>query len=170
MSHASLDKSPRRIAGMFDAIAPRYDLLNAVLSAGLDRLWRRKAIRSLRFTGKETLLDVCTGTGDVALSAARAARGARRVLGVDFAAAMLARALEKARSCHLAARVRLVRGDAMNLPVPTASVDGVTIAFGIRNVANPDAACAELLRVLRPGGRLAILEFGMPVVPAVRPL
>ena len=123
------------------------------------------------FTGAETLLDVCTGTGDVAIAAASAGRrGARRVLGVDFAGEMLRFAGEKARARGLAPRVRVVRGDAMSLPVPPRGVDGVTIAFGIRNVANTDAACAELHRVLRPGGRLAILEFGLPVVPAVRPL
>jgi demethylmenaquinone methyltransferase / 2-methoxy-6-polyprenyl-1,4-benzoquinol methylase len=166
----SLDKSPGRISSMFDAIAPRYDLLNGVLSAGLDRYWRRRAIRALQFTGEETLLDVCTGTGDVALAAARKTRGARRVLGVDFAAAMLALAAQKARSRGLAARVSLVRGDAMHLPLPSSRVDRVTIAFGIRNVAETATACAELLRVLRPGGRLAILEFGLPVLPALRPL
>jgi demethylmenaquinone methyltransferase/2-methoxy-6-polyprenyl-1,4-benzoquinol methylase len=170
MPDPSLDKSAPRIAGMFDAIAPRYDLLNAVLSAGLDRYWRRRAIRSLAFTGTETLLDVCTGTGDVAIAAARAGRGAKRVLGVDFAGAMLARAHDKVAARALANRIRVVRGDAMHLPVAAESVDGVTIAFGIRNVASPETACAELLRVLRPGGRLAILEFGLPVVPAVRPL
>jgi demethylmenaquinone methyltransferase/2-methoxy-6-polyprenyl-1,4-benzoquinol methylase len=166
----ALDKSPGRIAGMFDAIAPRYDLLNGVLSAGLDRYWRRQAIRSLGFTGRELLLDVCTGTGDVAIAAARTARGAGRVLGVDFAAAMLARAKQKTDGRGLSSRVRVVRGDAMNLPVGSAQADGATIAFGIRNVAQPDAACRELLRVLKPGGRVAILEFGLPVVPAVRPL
>jgi demethylmenaquinone methyltransferase/2-methoxy-6-polyprenyl-1,4-benzoquinol methylase len=168
--HLLIDKTPRKIAGMFDAIAPRYDLLNAVLSGGLDRYWRRRAIGSLGFTGAETLVDVCTGTGDVAIAAAMTRRGARRVLGVDFAGAMLRVAREKVRARGLSPRVRVVRGDAMSLPVPSASVDGVTIAFGIRNVANTDAACAELFRVLRPGGRLAILEFGLPVVPAVRPL
>jgi demethylmenaquinone methyltransferase/2-methoxy-6-polyprenyl-1,4-benzoquinol methylase len=165
-----IDKSPTRIAGMFDAIAPRYDLLNGVLSGGLDRYWRRRAIQSLGFTGVETLLDVCTGTGDVAIAAARARRGAKRVLGLDFAGAMLARALEKTQARQLGTRVQVVRGDAMHLPVPNNTVDGVTIAFGIRNVAVPEAACAELLRVLRPGGRLAILEFGLPIIPAVRPL
>jgi demethylmenaquinone methyltransferase/2-methoxy-6-polyprenyl-1,4-benzoquinol methylase len=167
---ASLDKSPRRIAGMFDAIAPRYDLLNAVLSAGLDRYWRRRAIQALAFTGRETLLDVCTGTGDVAITAARATRGASQIVALDFAGAMLDLARRKIRDGGLSARVRVVRGDAMSLPVASASVDGATIAFGIRNVAEPDRACGELRRVLRPGGRLAILEFGLPVVPAVRPL
>ena len=128
---------------MFDAIAPRYDLLNTVLSAGLDRYWRRVAITSLGFSGRETLLDVCTGTGDVALAAARAAKGAQHVVGLDFAGAMLTRAVEKARSGGLGSRVHLVRGDAMRLPVPDEAVDGVTVAFGIRNVARPQAACSE---------------------------
>jgi demethylmenaquinone methyltransferase/2-methoxy-6-polyprenyl-1,4-benzoquinol methylase len=164
----TVDKSPSRIAGMFDAIAPRYDLLNTVLSAGLDRYWRRRAIRSLNFTGRETLLDVCTGTGDVALAAARSARGAGKIVGIDFAGAMLDRARQKARGHRLGRRVILVRGDAMNLPISDSSVDGATMAFGIRNVAAPQAACAELYRILRPSGRLAILEFGLPVVPGVR--
>ena len=166
----SVDKSPSRIAGMFNAIAPRYDLLNTVLSAGLDRYWRRRAIASLRFTGRETLVDVCTGTGDVAIAAATTRQGAGRVVGIDFAGAMLARARDKCRARGLSARVQVVRGDAMSLPLPSNSVDRTTIAFGIRNVAVPEAACAELLRVLRPQGRVAILEFGLPVVPAVRPL
>jgi demethylmenaquinone methyltransferase/2-methoxy-6-polyprenyl-1,4-benzoquinol methylase len=155
---------------MFDAIADRYDLLNTILSGGLDRYWRRRAIRSLEFSGRETLLDICAGTGDVAIAGARATRGARAVLAIDFAEAMLQHGVEKVRAAGLSARVRLVRGDAMRLPVVEACADGVTIAFGIRNVQNPATACAELLRVLRPGGRLAILEFGLPVLPAVRPL
>ena len=166
----SVDKSPAKIAGMFDAIAGRYDVLNTVLSGGLDRYWRFRAIRSLGLTGKERLLDVCTGTADVALAGARAAAGAARVVGVDFAGAMLAHGAAKVREHALDQRVQLVRGDAMRLPVADTTVDAVTIAFGIRNVHDPEVACAELLRVLRPGGRLAILEFGLPVVPAVRPL
>jgi demethylmenaquinone methyltransferase / 2-methoxy-6-polyprenyl-1,4-benzoquinol methylase len=165
----SVDKTPARIAGMFDAIAGRYDLLNTVLSGGLDR-YRRRAVRSLRLTGRERLLDVCTGTADVAMAGARRRPGAARVIGVDFAGAMLAHGVTKVRGRGLDARVQLVRGDAMRLPVADASVDAVTIAFGIRNVQQPEVACAELLRVLKPGGRLAILEFGLPVVPAVRPL
>src|SRR5262245_9887388 len=165
-----LDKSPDRISGMFDAIAPRYDLLNTVLSAGLDRYWRRLAIRSLAFSGRETLLDVCTGTGDVALAAVRGGRGARRVVGIDFAGAMLSRARIKAEERRADGRVHLIRGDAMRLPVRDQSVDGATIAFGIRNVSTPEAACAELRRVLKPGGRLASRAVGLPVVAAVRPL
>jgi demethylmenaquinone methyltransferase/2-methoxy-6-polyprenyl-1,4-benzoquinol methylase len=165
----SVDKSPARIAGMFDAIAGRYDLLNTVLSGGLDRYWRYRAIRALTLSGRERLLDVCTGTADVAIAGARSGRAAT-VIGVDFAAAMLSRGVTKVRGHGLERRVHLIRGDAMGLPVADGSVDAVTIAFGIRNVQRPEAACAELFRSLRPGGRLAILEFGLPVVPAVRPL
>jgi demethylmenaquinone methyltransferase/2-methoxy-6-polyprenyl-1,4-benzoquinol methylase len=165
-----LDKSADRIAPMFDAIAGRYDLLNTVLSAGLDRYWRRRAIRSLNLTGREMLVDVCTGTADVAIAGVRAATGARKVLGVDFAGEMLRHGLEKIRRAGLAGRITLARGDAMRLPVKDASADAATIAFGIRNVQEPSVACRELRRVLRPGGRLAILEFGLPIIPAVRPL
>lgn len=165
-----LDKAPSRIAGMFDAIAARYDLLNTVLSAGLDRYWRRRAIASLRLTGQERVLDVCAGTADVSIGAAGARPGARRVVGVDFAGAMLARGHEKLRTQSLTRTVQLVRGDAMSLPVASSSVDAVTIAFGIRNVQGTAPALRELVRVLKPGGRLAILEFGIPQAPGLRQL
>jgi demethylmenaquinone methyltransferase / 2-methoxy-6-polyprenyl-1,4-benzoquinol methylase len=156
----SVDKAPAKIAGMFDAIAGRYDLLNTVLSGGLDRYWRLRAIRSLKLTGRERVLDVCTGTADVAIGAIRG--GGARVVGVDFSGAMLTHGLDKVKKGSLASRIQLVRGDAMNLPVTSESVHATTIAFGIRNVLSPEAASKELLRVLRPGGRLAILEFGTP--------
>ena len=173
MSPDPLSKEPDRIAGMFDAIAPRYDLLNRVLSAGIDRRWRRRAIASLELTGSEILLDVCTGTADVALEARAASqgrRGAARVLGVDFAAAMLQHGLEKVRRAGESARVGLVRGDASCLPVSTGSVDAATVAFGIRNVQQPELACAEMARALKRGGRLAILEFGVPRIPGISTL
>jgi demethylmenaquinone methyltransferase / 2-methoxy-6-polyprenyl-1,4-benzoquinol methylase len=162
------DKAPDRIAGMFDAIAPRYDLLNHVLSAGIDKRWRARAIGALQLTGRETLLDVCTGTADVALEGRRG--GAARVVGIDFANAMLSLGLKKIRAAGEAARIALVRGDAMRLPVPDASADAATAAFGIRNVQRPEVACAEMARALRRGGRLAILEFGVPPIPGVSTL
>jgi demethylmenaquinone methyltransferase / 2-methoxy-6-polyprenyl-1,4-benzoquinol methylase len=165
-----LDKAPSRIAGMFDAIAGRYDLLNTVLSAGLDRRWRAAAIATLRLSGSERVLDVCAGTADVSIGAAAALPGARRVVGVDFAGAMLAKGHAKIGAAGLSPRVQLVRGDAMVLPVASASVDAATVAFGIRNVQGTAAALAELHRVLRPGGRLAILEFGLPQAPGLRQL
>ena len=159
-------KAPDRIAGMFDAIAPRYDLLNHVLSAGIDRRWRDRALRALGLTGHETLLDVCTGTADVALQA----HGASRVIGVDFAAAMLSVGRRKLLAAEEDQRITLVRGDATRLPVRDGTADAVTVAFGIRNVEQPERACAELARAMRGGGRLAILEFGVPRVPGIRTL
>jgi demethylmenaquinone methyltransferase/2-methoxy-6-polyprenyl-1,4-benzoquinol methylase len=168
------DKYPARISAMFDAIAPRYDLLNRVLSAGLDRRWRRRAIDSLNLTASDVLLDVCTGTADMALEARSVRRGASRrparVIGVDFAAAMLRFGLEKVRSAGEGGRITLLRGDATRLPVRDAGVAAATVAFGIRNVERPEAACAEIGRTLRPGGRLAILEFGVPRIPGISTL
>jgi demethylmenaquinone methyltransferase/2-methoxy-6-polyprenyl-1,4-benzoquinol methylase len=165
---AGTDKTPARIAGMFDAIAPRYDVLNRVLSAGFDVRWRARAIRSLGLTGRETILDLCTGTADLAIAAVTARPGAQRVLGVDFARQMLRLGLEKLQPRGLADRVRLVQGDAMTLPVASASVDAATVAFGIRNVQEPERAFGDVFRVLKPGGRFAILEFGTPTLPIVR--
>src|SRR5687767_3112762 len=164
------DKAPEKISGMFDAIAARYDLLNTVLSGGLDRYWRRRAIASLQLTGRERLLDVCAGTADVAIGAARRSAGAARVVGVDFSGSMLAHGLTKVKSSGLSDRVQLIRGDAMALPAANESVDAVTIAFGIRNVQRPEIACRELMRVLKAGGRLAILEFGTPQSPFFAPI
>lgn len=162
------DKTPARIAGMFDRIARRYDLLNHLLSGGLDLYWRARAIRALGFRGGERVLDVCTGTADLALAALRGRAG--YVLGVDFAHEMLrigARKLERARVTTVAP---LVRGDAMRLPVASGSMDAVTVAFGIRNVVEPAVALADMRRTLKPGGRLAVLEFAMPTVPLLRSL
>jgi demethylmenaquinone methyltransferase/2-methoxy-6-polyprenyl-1,4-benzoquinol methylase len=163
-----LSKSPARIAGMFDAIAGHYDLLNHLLSAGIDRRWRKKAIASLKLTGAEQVLDLCTGTADVAIAAAAARPGARRVLGIDFAGAMLSIGRQKLLKRRLDRRIALVRGDATRIPVRDRSVDAITVAFGIRNVENTAAACAEIYRVLAPGGRIAILEFGIPTIPGIR--
>ena len=152
---------------MFDAIAERYDFLNHLLSAGIDRRWRRCAVRSLRLGGGERVLDVCTGTADLAIAALRAAPAARRVIGVDFADAMLRVGQQKIRRDPSSSRLSLVRGDAARLPVADASVDAITIGFGIRNVEDIAAAAAEFFRVLKPGGRLAILEFSVPTMPVV---
>ena len=151
---------------MFDAIAPRYDLLNHLLSAGIDKRWRARAIRTLQLTGRERLVDVCTGTADIALQAS----GAARVVGVDFAGAMLRIGLAKVRAAGQERRITLTRGDATSLPVADATMDAATVAFGIRNVERPEIACREMARVLKPGGRLAILEFGVPQIPGIRTL
>ena len=167
---ADLSRSPERISAMFDAIAPRYDFLNHLLSAGIDRWWRRRAIRSLRLSGREIVLDLCTGTADVAIEARLAQPGALRVVGLDFSHVMLTHGIGKLRRRHLDGDIALVRADASTIPLRPRSVDAVTIAFGIRNVDDRAAACREILRVLRPGGRLAVLEFAMPTRPLFRRL
>jgi demethylmenaquinone methyltransferase/2-methoxy-6-polyprenyl-1,4-benzoquinol methylase len=153
---------------MFDAIAPRYDALNHLLSAGIDRHWRARAIRSLGLTGRERVLDLCTGTADLAIAARQARPAASRVVGVDFAGAMLAVGADKIRRVRLAGRIALVRGDAVRIPVADASMDALTIAFGIRNVEDAQMASREMCRVLKPGGRLAVLEFAIPTTPIIR--
>ena len=155
---------------MFDAIAGKYDLLNHLLSAGIDGRWRRRAIRSLQLTGRERVLDLCTGTADLAIAARTARPAAASVVGIDFSSAMLSVARVKLLQRRLEASVALVRGDATRTPLADRSVDAVTIAFGIRNVENVEAACAEARRVLTPGGRLAILEFAIPTGRAIRPV
>lgn len=151
---------------MFDAIARRYDLLNHLLSLGIDRRWRRRAVRELRLGQNSRVLDLCTGTADLALAAVERERG-RAVVGVDFSSAMLR--VGRAKLARMGERrVSLVRGDAMRIPLTDASVDAVTIGFGIRNVHRPEAAAREIVRVLKAGGRLAILEFGTPSLPGLR--
>lgn len=166
---AAPDKTPARISGMFDSIAPRYDLLNRVLSVGLDQKWRRRAVSELALGRNARVLDLCTGTADLALATV-ARHPDASVVGVDFSGAMLSRGLEKVRRASLDRRIRLVRGDATRIPLPDASCQGATIGFGIRNVADPEAALRELARTIRSGGRLVILEFGEPIIPGIRSL
>ncbi len=166
-------KESARISGMFDAIAERYDFLNHLLSAGLDKRWRKQAIDMLQLTGRETVLDLCTGTVDLALVATSGEHRAKRVVGVDFSAAMLQIGHEKVRRAGPigpagAPAITLIRGDAMRIPLRDATVDATTIGFGIRNVEQPAVACREIARVLRPGGTLVILEFSLPRSSALR--
>jgi demethylmenaquinone methyltransferase / 2-methoxy-6-polyprenyl-1,4-benzoquinol methylase len=149
---------------MFDRIARRYDLLNRVLSAGLDRGWRRRAVDALDPRPGERYLDVATGTGDVAL-AILARQPTAAVVGLDPSTRMLARAAAKAPGDG---RLVLVPGDAQALPFAAETFDGVTIAFGIRNVPDRERGLAEMARVLRPGGRLVVLELSEPTHPLAR--
>lgn len=167
----STSREPAKIAGMFDAIARRYDTLNHLLSAGLDKRWRRQAIRALRLRSTDRLLDMCTGTGDLAIAAATSPWGAPGdVVGVDFSGEMLRLGLVKIRAAGLASRIHLARGDATRVPLPDNSVDAAAVAFGIRNVVDRDRGCREFARVIRVGGRLAVLEFGTPRTPGLKPL
>ena len=164
-------KESSRISGMFDAIAERYDFLNHLLSAGLDKRWRRQAVDVLQLSGCETLLDLCTGTADLALAATSGERRAKRVVGIDFSAAMLQIGKEKVRRTgpvEPVPPITFIRGDATRIPLRDAAIDATTIGFGIRNVEAPAEACREIARVLRPGGTLVILEFSLPRSAALR--
>ena len=145
---------------MFDSVAPHYDRLNRILSFGIDRLWRRTAVNQLKETSPKKILDVATGTGDLAFSALKLAPD--KVVGVDLSEEMLARAREKADRYGVAERASFVRGDGEKMPFEDSSFDAALIGFGIRNYENPDAGLVEILRVLRPGGRLVVLEFSHP--------
>jgi demethylmenaquinone methyltransferase/2-methoxy-6-polyprenyl-1,4-benzoquinol methylase len=154
---------------MFDRIARRYDLCNRVLSLGLDRSWRRRAVRALQLPpgGRPRVLDVATGTGDLAIDIARACRGAA-IVGLDPSTGMLAIAARKVARRGLGDRVAFVVGDAQRLPYRSCELDAAAIAFGIRNVPDRGAALRELARVVRPGGRIAVLELGEPSGRAAR--
>jgi demethylmenaquinone methyltransferase/2-methoxy-6-polyprenyl-1,4-benzoquinol methylase len=149
------------VRSMFDRIAPRYDLLNRVLSAGIDVRWRRRAVDALPPGGRARVLDLCTGTADLLIEALGRDQ-TRRGLGVDLSLPMLARAAGKLARGGMAARAALLAGDVQRLPVRSEAFDGALIAFGIRNVGDPAGALAEVRRVLRPGGRLVVLEFSTP--------
>jgi demethylmenaquinone methyltransferase/2-methoxy-6-polyprenyl-1,4-benzoquinol methylase len=165
--HAAPDKA-RRVRRMFAAIADSYDLNNRVHSFGRDQAWRRAAVRLCRPAATDVVLDAACGTGDLTLAFADA--GVKRAIGVDFTHEMTALGRQKANrdADRRPAPVDYADGDATRLPVADRSVDIVSIAFGIRNVADPAAAMREFHRVLRPGGRVCVLEFSQPANPLLR--
>ncbi len=152
---------------MFDRIARRYDLLNRILSVGLDRRWRRRAVAALDPRPGERFLDVATGTADVALEILRRQPDAT-VVGLDPSRRMIDVGAAKARAAGVTGKMTLLPGDAQELPFPDATFDGTIIAFGIRNVPDRSLALAEMARVLRPGGRAVILELNEPRNPLAR--
>ncbi len=161
-----LEKESERIRAMFGRVAPRYDLLNHLLSASLDRLWRRQLARSLQLPPGSCVLDLCSGTGDQALALSR--RGLR-VTAADFCLPMLALSRTKFAAWR-SDRPRALQADALSLPFADGSFDGASVSFGLRNVADLDRALRELARVIRPGGPLGVLEFTVPIRQPLRAL
>ncbi len=150
-----------QVEHMFDAISPKYDLLNRLFSLGIDQGWRRKVIRMLKREPVERLLDVATGTADLAIMAARK-EAARQVIGVDISEGMLSHGREKVKTAGLEGRLLLQQADSHALPFADGAFDAVTVAFGARNFEDLERGLREMLRVLRPGGRLFVLEFSRP--------
>ena len=150
----------QQIARMFNSISRRYDLLNHLLSAGVDVYWRKKAIGKLKALKPKTILDVATGTGDFAVEALSLQPD--QIIGVDISEGMLDIARQKIKDRHLDDRITLMSGDSENLPFPENMFDAVIVAFGVRNFENLESGLTDMLRVLKPGGKVVILEFSKP--------
>ena len=161
MEEKSLDKDAELISGMFDSIAGKYDRMNHLMSLGIDRLWRRRFVRTLAdLPPGARVLDLACGTGDLTRALARKGFA---VVGLDISQEMMA--LGKVKCAGLDPQPQFVRGSAEQIPFPDGSFDAVTIAFGLRNFDHRDRCLAEIRRVLRPGGRLAVLDFAVPRNP-----
>jgi demethylmenaquinone methyltransferase/2-methoxy-6-polyprenyl-1,4-benzoquinol methylase len=156
----TVDKSGARVRRMFGQIAGRYDLLNHLLSLNVDRYWRWRTVRRVPPQAGQPILDLCTGTGDLALAYRRAAGGQSPVVGADFCPEMLDIAAAKSRQAG--AGIRFVEADAQRLPFRDDEFHIVCVAFGLRNVADPQRGLHEMARVCRPGGHVAVLEFSRP--------
>lgn len=157
-----LTNKGERIREMFDSIAPRYDFLNRLLSLGIDRRWRKFAVRQIKFTEAGRILDVATGTADVALQIAMATPPSVTITGIDFSEQMIELGKDKVNSSNYAARISLQVAPCEAIPFADNTFDSATIAFGIRNVVDRLAGLQEMHRVLKPGGRIVILEFSNP--------
>jgi demethylmenaquinone methyltransferase / 2-methoxy-6-polyprenyl-1,4-benzoquinol methylase len=157
-----LTNKGERIRDMFDSIAPRYDFLNRLLSLGIDRKWRKFAVRQIKFTESGKILDVATGTADVALEIAAVTPPSVTISGVDFSQQMIDLGRQKVEASPFAGRISLHVAPCEDIPFEDNRFDSATIAFGIRNVVDRKCGLKEILRALKPGGRIVILEFSNP--------
>lgn len=164
---ASAQTKKQQVAEMFDEIAPRYDLLNRFLSAGIDVSWRRKALNKLKDLQPKLMLDVATGTADVAIMAAKQLQP-QKIIGIDISEKMLEGGRIKVNNKGLSMVIELQTGDSETINFPDATFDAVTVAFGVRNFENLEKGLSEIYRVLKPGGRLVVLEFSKPLIPGFR--
>jgi demethylmenaquinone methyltransferase / 2-methoxy-6-polyprenyl-1,4-benzoquinol methylase len=153
-----------QVSNMFDNIAPYYDLLNKVLSLGIDRTWRTKAIKLLQADQPKMVLDVATGTADLALETVKRINGVEQIIGVDISNEMLAIGRKKIAAKNLQHVISLKEGDSENLPFQDNTFDAITVAFGVRNFENLEKGLGEMLRVLKPGGKVIVLEFSKPTI------
>lgn len=158
-----------QVTEMFDHIAPRYDFMNRFLSIGIDKAWRKKAIKKFRRDKPKTLLDVATGTADMALMAARILKP-EKIIGIDISEKMLDVGRKKITTESLQTIIELRSGDGETIAFPDNSFDGVMVAFGVRNFENLEKGLQEILRVLKPGSQLVVLEFSKPRIPGVKGL
>lgn len=157
-----------QVEQMFDNIAPTYDRLNHILSFNIDKLWRRRVVRILRKSNPDMVMDMATGTGDLAIAMARRIKDVR-ILGIDLSEEMLAVARQKTESEGVSDRIEVRKGDAENLTfVDSETMDAATVAFGVRNFENLEQGLTEIYRTLRTGGKLIVLEFSIPRNPLVR--
>lgn len=166
--YGTSESKKEEIREMFNNIAPTYDLLNHTLSANIDKIWRRKAIAALREIKPLHILDVATGTADLAIEAAKL--GPEKIIGVDISEEMLKVGVEKIKKRGLSDLIELQVGDSENLAFEDDYFDAITVAFGVRNFENPGKGIEEMYRVLKPGGRLAVLEFTNPNVWIIKVL
>jgi demethylmenaquinone methyltransferase/2-methoxy-6-polyprenyl-1,4-benzoquinol methylase len=160
------DQRAPKVREMFSRLAERYDLVNDVMSFGMHRTWKREAVRLALDGRRVRVLDLCCGTGDMCFYAQ--AMGAARVVGADFTLPMLAVARRRARS--ESSSPDFLAADALNLPFRDGTFDAITVGYGLRNIADPEVALAEMRRVLAPGGRAVVLDFGKPENPIARAL
>jgi demethylmenaquinone methyltransferase/2-methoxy-6-polyprenyl-1,4-benzoquinol methylase len=153
----------KQVSTMFNNIAPYYDLLNKVLSLGIDKIWRKKAINLLKEDNPKIILDVATGTADVALEVAKRLQP-EKIIGVDISTEMLAFGREKIEAAGLSKMITLEEGDSENMPFESNTFDAITVAFGVRNFENLEKGLIEMHRVLKPKGKLVVLEFSKPTI------
>jgi demethylmenaquinone methyltransferase/2-methoxy-6-polyprenyl-1,4-benzoquinol methylase len=158
----AVDKSGNRVRQMFGSIAPHYDRMNHLLSMNIDRYWRWRTVRAVRPTGSDPILDICTGTGDLAFAFLKHTSGKAPVVAADFCREMLEIGCLKQRQVSHSDQIRFMEADAQALPFADNTFQVVSVAFGLRNVADTDQGLREMVRVCRPAGRVAVLEFSTP--------
>jgi demethylmenaquinone methyltransferase/2-methoxy-6-polyprenyl-1,4-benzoquinol methylase len=163
------ESKKEQVARMFDQIAGRYDFMNRFLSAGIDISWRKKMLKQLKSSNPQIMLDVATGTADVAIMAEEILKP-RKIIGIDISDGMLQLGREKLKNRHLEHVIELQNGDSEAIMFPDDTFDAVTVAFGVRNFELLETGLSEILRVLKPGGKLSVLEFSKPNLPGIEQL